>query len=96
MVPGKHSIGGKQKLIGTRRRGNKYLESSSCKGAHTVPQQRTKQVTALGAWLAQLTTRKRIQVAAVAMANKMARMVWAVLSKEEAHRPPSLPQVIAA
>ena len=96
VVPGEHSTGGKQKLTDTSRRGNKYLRKLFVQGAHAVLQQRTKQVTALSAWLAQLTTRKRIQVAAVAMANKMARMVWAVLSKGEAYRPPSFPQVIAA
>ena len=96
VVPGEHSTGGKQKLTDTSRRGNKYLRKLFVQGAHTVLQQRMKQVTALSAWLAQLTTRKRIQVAAVAMANKMARVVWAVLSKGEAYRPPSLPQVIAA
>jgi transposase len=96
VVPGEHSTGGKQKLTDTSRRGNKYLRKLFVQGAHTVLQQRMKQVTALSAWLAQLTTRKRIQVAAVAMANKMARMVWAVLSKGEAYRPPSLPQAIAA
>ena len=96
VVPGEHSTGGKQKLSDTSRRGNKYLRKLFVQGAHTVLQQRMKQVTALSAWLAQLTTRKRIQVAAVAMANKMARMVWAVLSKGEAYRPPSLPQAIAA
>jgi len=47
-------------------------------------------------WLASLTARKRKQVATVALANKMARMAWAVLYKGEAYRPPSLPQVIAA
>ena len=59
-------------------------------GAHDVLQQRMKQSNGLNTWLAQLTSRKRIQVAAVAMANKMARMVWAVLSKGEAYRPPLL------
>ena len=96
VVPGEHSTGGKQKLTDTSRRGNKYLRKLFVQGAHTVLQHRTKQVTALSTWLAQLTTHRRIQVAAVAMANKMARMVWAVLSKGEAYRPPSLPQVIAA
>jgi transposase len=55
--------------------------------------QRTKQSAGLSTWLAQLTTRKRAQVATVALANKMARMAWAVLYKGEAYRPP---QVIAA
>jgi hypothetical protein len=44
----------------------------------------------LSAWLAQLTTRTHRNVAAVALANKLARMAWAVLAKNEAYRPPIL------
>ena len=44
--------------------------------------------------LAQLISRKRIQVAAVALANKMARMVWAVLTKGEVYRPPLLIETV--
>jgi transposase len=87
VVPGEHSTGGKQTLTGTSRRGNKYLRKLFVQGAHSVLLQKTKQSTGLSMWLAQLTSRKRIQVATVAMANKMARMVWAVLSKGEAYRP---------
>jgi len=47
-------------------------------------------------WLASLVSRKRKQVATVAVANKMARMVWAVLCKGEAYRPPLVPQIDAA
>lgn len=96
VVPGEHSTGGKQKLTETSRRGNKYLRKLFVQGAHTILQHKSKQVTALSAWLAQLTTRKRIQVAAVALANKLARMVWAVLSKGEAYRPLLLTQTVAA
>jgi transposase len=87
VVPGEHSTGGKQTLTGTSRRGNKYLRKLFVQGAHSVLLQKTKQSAGLSMWLAQLTSRKRIQVATVAMANKMARMVWAVLSKGEAYRP---------
>jgi transposase len=93
VVPGEHSTGGKQTLTGTKRRGNKYLRKLFVQGAHSVLLQRTKQSAGLSTWLAQLTTRKRAQVATVALANKMARMAWAVLYKGEAYRPP---QVIAA
>ena len=58
--------------------------------------QRTKQSSGLSTWLASLIARKRKQVATVALANKMARMVWAVLFKGEAYRPPLLPQPVAA
>ena len=96
VVPGEHSTGGKQKLTGTSRRGNKYLRKLFVQGAHTVLLQKTKQSSGLSTWLVDLTSRKRKQVATVALANKMARMAWAVLFKGEAYRPPTVPQVIAA
>jgi transposase len=52
---------------------------------------RTKQASGLRTWLASLIARKRKQVATVALANKMARMVWAGLFKGEAYRPPLVP-----
>src|SRR5271154_2188717 len=94
--PGEHSTGGKQTLTKTSRRGNRYLRKLFVQGAHAVLQKRRTQSTGLNTWLAQLTTRKRIQVAAVALANKLARMVWAVLYKGESYRPPLLPQPVVA
>jgi transposase len=87
VVPGEHSTGGKQQLTGTSRRGNKYLRKLFVLGAHTVLLQRTKQSSGLSMWLAGLSARKRKQLATVALANKMARMVWAVLFKGEALSP---------
>src|SRR6201997_5086574 len=72
VVPGEHSTGGKPKLTGTSRRGNKYLRKLFVQGAHTVLLQKTKQSSGLSAWLVNLTSRKRKQVATVALANKMA------------------------
>lgn len=95
VVPGEHSTGGKQKLTGTSRRGNKYLRKLFVQGAHTVMLQSTKQSAGLSTWLSHLTARKRKQVATVALANKMARMAWAVLFKAEAYRPPSVPAIAA-
>lgn len=92
VVPGEHSTGGKQKLTGTSRRGNTYLRKLFVQGAHAVLLRKTKQSTGLSTWLAQLTSRKRIHVAAVALANKMARIAWAVLTKGEPYRIPLLPQ----
>ena len=96
VVPGEYSTGGKQKLTDTSRRGNKYLRKLFVQGAHSVLLQRTKQSAGLSIWLASLTARKRKQVATVALANKMARIAWAVLFKGEAYRPPLVPQIIAA
>jgi transposase len=95
VVPGEHSTGGKQNLVGTSRRGNKYLRKLFVQGAHAVLQSRTKQAPGISVWLDRLTSRKRIQVTAIALANKMARMVWAVLYKGEAYRPPQAAQTVA-
>ena len=96
VVPREHSTGGQQKLLGISKRGNSYLRRLFVQGARAVMQQRTKQSSGLSAWLAQLTARTHRNVAAVALANKLACMAWAVLAKNEAYRPPVLAEVAAA
>ena len=88
IVPGEYSTGGKQKLLGISKRGNPYLRRLFIQGARAVLQQSTKQTSGLRAWLAQLSARTHPNVAAVALANKLARMAWAVLAKNEPYRPP--------
>jgi hypothetical protein len=88
IVPGEYTTGGKQKLLGISKRGNSYLRRLLVQGARAVLQQSAKQSSGLSAWLAQLTTRVHSNVAAVALANKLARMAWAVLAKNELYRPP--------
>ena len=90
LVPREHTTGGKQKLLGISKRGNRYLRRLFVQGARAVLQQSAKQSSGLSAWLAQLTSRVHRNVAAVALANKLARMAWAVLAKNEKYRPPVL------
>jgi len=90
LVPREHSTGGKQKLLGISKRGNSYLRRLFVQGARAVLQFREKQSSGLSAWLAQLTPRTHYKVAGVALANKLARIAWAVLAKEEQYRPPVL------
>ncbi len=90
LVPGEHTTGGKQKLLGISKRGNSYLRRLFVQGARAVLQFREKQSSGLSAWLAQLTSRTHRNVAGVALANKLARMAWAVLAKNEQYRPPML------
>ncbi len=90
LVPREHSTGGKQKLLGISKRGNSYLRTLFVHGARAVLQFREKQSAGLKAWLAQLTSRAHYNVAAVALANKLARIAWAVLAKGEVYRPPLL------
>ena len=96
LVPGEHSTGGKQKLLGISKRGNSYLRRLFVQGARAVLQFREKQSSGLSAWLAQLTSRVHHNVAGVALANKLARMAWAVLAKGEVYRPPVLVSSAAA
>jgi transposase len=90
LVPEQRSTGGKQKLLGISKHGNPYLRKLLVHGARAVLQCRDKQSPSLSAWLCQLAARAHINIVAVALANKMARIVWAVLSKGEAYRPPLL------
>jgi transposase len=90
LVPREHSTGGKQKLLGISKRGNSYLRQLFIQGARAVLQFREKQSSGLSAWLAQLTSRAHHNVAGVALANKLARIAWAVLAKGEVYRPPTL------
>jgi transposase len=90
MVPRECSTGGKQKLLGISKRGNSYLRRLFVQGARSVMQQRSKQPAPLSNWLAQLIARTHQNVAIVALANKMLRMAWVVLSKNQTYRIPGL------
>ena len=96
IVPREHSTGGQQKLLGISKRGNSYLRRLFIQGARAVLQQHAKQSSGLSTWLAQLTSRTHPNVVAVALANKLARIAWAVLAKNERYRPPVLADAAAA
>jgi len=62
---------------------------------HVLSQFREKQCSGLSAWLAQLASRTHHNIVGVALANKLARMAWAVLAKGEVYRPPELASSLA-
>ena len=95
VVPEEHSTGGKQTLWQIPLRGNQYLRRLFVQCARAVMQHKTKQSSGLSAWLVQLTARTHNNIAIVALANKLARMAWAVLAKNEVYRPPILVDAIA-
>ena len=84
-VPGKHTTGGKQKLVGISKRGNSYLRGLFVHEARAVLQESAKQSSGLSSRLVQLTTRTHQNVA---LANKLAHMDWPVLAKNDPFRPP--------
>jgi len=90
LVPEQKSTGGKQRLLGISKRGNRYLRRLFVHGARAVLQCRDRQSPGLSHWLAQLVARAHTNVVAVALANKLARIAWAVLFKGEPYRPPLL------
>jgi transposase len=89
LVPRQDSTGGKQKLGPISKQGDRYLRRILVVGAHAVLR-RAKQDPAKYPWLTQLLARRPFKVVAVALANKMARIAWALLAKGGTYRAPEL------
>lgn len=83
LVPRQHSSGGKNNLLGISKRGDAYLRTLLIHGARSVIYARQKSPEKAG-WLDQLLERKKLNVTAVALANKNARIDWALLTKGRA------------
>lgn len=81
LVPRQYSTGGKTSLLGISKRGDKYLRCLLVQGAHALMIRIDKRNDALGAWVRKLLARKPPNKVACALANKMARIVWAVLAR---------------
>ena len=79
VVPRQHSSGGKPTLLGMSKRGDAYLRTMLIHGARSVIYRATQKADP-DSWLVKLTTRRNKNIAAVAMANKTARTVWALLA----------------
>jgi transposase len=89
LVPRQDSTGGKQKLGPISKQGDRYLRRLLVVGAHAVLR-RAKQSPQNYPWLAQLLARRPFKVVAIALANKMARVAWALLARGSSYRRPAL------
>jgi transposase len=87
LVPREHSSGGKQKLGRITRRGNQYLRKLLVEGAWSVIRYAHRSDDRLSRWARQLIKRRGKQVAAVAVANKLARIIWAMSYHQSEYRP---------
>jgi len=85
LTPRQNSSGGKERLGSITKAGNTYLRELLVVGAMAVVR-RAKQGSTKRPWVAKLVERKKPKVAAVALANKNARIVWAMLASGEAYR----------
>jgi transposase len=87
LVPKQNSSGGKERLGGITKQGDRYLRQMLVVGALAVVRYAVRNGTRRP-WLVQLLARRTPKVAAVALANKTARMVWAIMTSGERYREP--------
>jgi transposase len=96
VVPRQYSTGGKQKLFGMSKRGNIYLRRMLIHGARAVLFRVKYDTAGLGQWVRRLSQRAPRNKVVVAIANKLARIAWAVLSSGRTYRHQPLQQRAAA
>lgn len=82
LVPRQDSSGGKQRLLGISKRGDAYLRTLLIHGARSVLRSLKRHPDQAEGWLARLSQRRNPNIAAVALANKNARIVWALLAHD--------------
>ena len=80
LVPRQSGTGGRVKLLGISKRGDPYLRTLLIHGARTVLRYQTRADRTLDPWLQELLSRRPKNVAIVALANKMARTIWALMA----------------
>jgi transposase len=89
LVPKQHSSGGKDRLGSISKQGDRYLRGLFVAGALAVIRYAKIHGTKHRPWLTALLARRPTKVAAIALANKMARMAWAMMAKGERYKEPA-------
>jgi transposase len=87
LVPRQVTTGGRPKLLGITKRGNKYLRMLFIHGARAALPSLARSATPLGQWLRGLLARAHRNVVVVALAAKLARIAWASLRRDTAFEP---------
>lgn len=95
VVPRQYSTGGKQKLLGISKRGNTYLRRMLIHGARAVLFRIKYDTGGFGQWVHRLTQRAPRNKVVVAIANKLARIAWAVLSSGKDYQHPGVQMTTA-
>jgi transposase len=86
LAPRQNSSGGKDRLGGISKMGDRYLRHLLVVGATAVVRYTRRKATAISIWANRLLERKPARLVTVAVANKMARIAWAVMAREETYR----------
>ena len=87
LTPHQHSSGGKTMLLGISKHGDRYLRTLLIHGARSLLYRQRFQQHPRGAWAARLLAARGPKVAAVALANHNARVLWALLTRGERYSP---------
>lgn len=87
LTPKQHSSGGKARLLGISKRGDAYLRQLLVHGARAAVRTAGRRQDPLGRWIQALQQRKPANVATVALANKTARMAWAMIRHDRDYQP---------
>ncbi|WP_293650754.1 transposase, partial [Thiolapillus sp.] len=86
LVPKQHSSGGKDRLLGISKRGDRYLRSLLVHGARSVIIQAATKDDRLSRWINRIRAERGYNKATVALANKMARIGWAVIVQKTVYQ----------
>ncbi len=86
LVPKQHSSGGKDRLLGISKRGDRYVRTLLIHGARAMALQVKNKPDHENQWLYKLIERRGMNKAVVALANKIARQAWAILAREEQYQ----------
>lgn len=86
LVPRQHSSGNKERLLGISKRGDRYLRMLLIHGARSVVYRADKKEDARSRWVSQVKARRGANRACVALANKNARILWALMAHEQGYR----------
>ncbi|MDG9672362.1 IS110 family transposase [Hahella sp. CR1] len=87
VIPKQHTSGDKDRLMGITKRGDAYLRSLIIHGARSVVRQANKKDDPLSQWINRLVAKRGVNKATVALANKLIRIGWAMVARQESYRP---------
>jgi transposase len=86
LVPRQHSTGGKERWLGISKRGDRYLRALLIHGARATGHRARRTTDARSRWIMSLEQRRGKNIATVAIANKNARIAWALLTTDAEYR----------
>ncbi|MEZ2311421.1 transposase [Paraburkholderia sp. RCC_158] len=87
LTPKQNSSGGKERLLGISKRGDAYVRCLLIHGARAMIQMARRRTDALSLWVMSIAAKRHPNVAAVALANKTARIAWAMITRGTDYQP---------